>query len=174
MMNRKSFMIIFAISAVVSLFVFFLVKTLLFEDQEKIQKINRPLRNLSLDLVDPKEELVHFADFKGSKLIINFWATWCESCKDEAKTIERFWKDHKEKAVIVIGVAIDSKEDEVRRFGAFYGKSYRLAIDKTGEISVEFGVTGVPETFYVDENGMIKNKFVGPISYYELKSLMKE
>ena len=176
-MDKKNYILVCVVVLAVCFLVLFFTKTLLFDEQGPFKKIDRPIRNFDLDIVypigqlDPSEQRIHLADFKGKKIILNFWATWCESCKDEAKIIERFWKENRDRNIIVLGIAVDSKVDDVQRFGSFFGKSYQLAIDKTGEISVEFGVTGVPETYYIDENGIIKNKYIGPITSAGLESL---
>ena len=103
------------------------------------------------------------SDFGSRPLIVNFWASWCVSCRAEASLLEAFWQKHKDEGVGVVGVAIQDSVEEASKFAERMGKSYPLGLDVTGRASIDYGVVGVPETFFIDSNGMIQYKITGPV-----------
>ena len=68
------------------------------------------------------------SDFRGKPMVLNFWASWCVSCRTEAAELEAFWKKHKNE-IAVVGIAIQDDVDEARRFAEYYGKTYILGLD---------------------------------------------
>ncbi len=94
--------------------------------------------------------------------ILNFWASWCVSCKEEAKFLEAFWQKNKPN-VLVLGIAIQDTVENAARFANENGKTYPLALDESGKAFIDFGVYGVPESFFLDENGVIQYKEAGPV-----------
>ena len=102
--------------------------------------------------------------FKGKSIILNFWASWCVSCRQEATVMESFWRKHKEKNVVMIGIAIQDTSESALAFAKHFGKTYILGLDDDGKAGIDYGVTGVPETFFIDTNGIIKHKEAGPVS----------
>ncbi len=139
--------------------------------------VNRPARSFSLKQVYgtqvTQEKHVSIEALKGKKVILNFWAIWCETCREEAKVLEAFWRGHKNSNIIVIGIAIDSREEDVARFAAYYGKTYPLLLDQTGRVGVDYGITGVPETFYINEKGILVSKYVGSVSQEVLDGMIE-
>ena len=119
------------------------------------------------------EKKLLLSSMVGKPVILNFWASWCFACKSEAAQLETFHQKHADKAV-VFGVAVQDKIEDARRFAAKYGKTYRLALDETGRANTEYGITGVPETFVIDEKGVITHKHVGPISEPEILNYLEQ
>jgi len=117
----------------------------------------------------------HFtlADLHGHPVILNFWASWCVSCREEAREFETFWQSEKDK-VIVVGIAIQDTPEDAKRFAAYYGKTYVLGLDEDGKAAIDYGVSGVPETFLIDKNGIIRHKEVGPVDVKTLKALLPQ
>ncbi len=111
------------------------------------------------------------ADLKGRPVVLNFWASWCVSCREEAREFEAFWKKHRDK-VIVVGIAIQDEREAAQKFAAFYGKTYVLGLDLDGKAAIDYGVSGVPETFLIDKNGVIRDKVIGPVTSAGLEKLM--
>jgi cytochrome c biogenesis protein CcmG/thiol:disulfide interchange protein DsbE len=106
----------------------------------------------------------HFslADLKGKPLVLNFWATWCVSCREEAHELEKFWEGHKDQ-VNVVGIAIQDDKDAVKKFAQYFGKTYIIGFDEDGKTAIDYGVSGTPETFLIDKNGVIRHKEIGPV-----------
>lgn len=133
---------------------------------------DKPAKAFSIDVVQlsdafagsPRDSL-SLADFKGQPLIVNFWASWCVSCKTEALEIERFWKTYKDKGVRVIGIAVHDTVPAAENFIRRYRKTYTIGLDKDGKAGINYGVTGVPETFFIDRSGVIRHKEAGPVNF---------
>jgi cytochrome c biogenesis protein CcmG/thiol:disulfide interchange protein DsbE len=115
----------------------------------------------------------HFslADLKGKPLVLNFWATWCVSCREEAHELEKFWEGHKDQ-VNVVGIAIQDDKDAVKKFAQYFGKTYIIGFDEDGKIAIDYGVSGTPETFLIDKNGLIRHKEIGPVTTAMLEKFL--
>lgn len=121
--------------------------------------------------VQGREHLSHstgsrfkLSDFKGRPVILNFWASWCVSCRQEARDLEYAWQALKQKGVIVVGIAIQDSVEDARNFATQYGKTYILGLDESGKASIDYGITGVPESFFIDRNGIIVHKEAQPLT----------
>jgi len=103
--------------------------------------------------------------FLGKPVVMNFWASWCVSCRQEAHVLESAYRKFSPKGAVFIGIAINDKRDASLRFIRRYGKTYLLAPDdESGSISLDYGVTAVPETFLIDKRGIIHEKILGAVT----------
>ena len=110
-------------------------------------------------------EPISLEQFRGKPVVLNFWASWCISCKTEARILEAAHQHFTPKGAVFIGIAINDTREASLAFIRRFGKTYLLAPDgKTGDISLDYGVTAVPETFLIDKNGIIQNKIMGAVS----------
>jgi cytochrome c biogenesis protein CcmG, thiol:disulfide interchange protein DsbE len=104
------------------------------------------------------------ADYRGRWLLINFWASWCEPCREEAPVLEEFWREHRGEAVTVLGVNLDDTSDDAREFIAEYGLTYPQLRDGDGRgWRDDYGMTGFPESFLVDPEGDLAVIRRGPV-----------
>lgn len=116
---------------------------------------------------------------RGKVVMLNFWASWCvPACYEEAPALERAWREYKDKGVVVVGVDIQDKEEAAQKFLAQFGLSFPNAPDPAGRVAVDYGVYGVPETFFIDRKGRVRFKKVGAltdeIARQHLDALLKE
>jgi cytochrome c biogenesis protein CcmG/thiol:disulfide interchange protein DsbE len=103
-------------------------------------------------------------------VVVNFWASWCiPACYDEAPSLERAWRAYRDRGVVLIGVNIQDKEEPARRFLTQFGHTFPNAPDPSGRVSVDYGVYGVPETFFIDRKGQVRFKQVGAVTDEILK-----
>jgi cytochrome c biogenesis protein CcmG/thiol:disulfide interchange protein DsbE len=101
---------------------------------------------------------------KGKPALVNFWASWCyPACYEEAPLLEATWRKYKDQGVMVVGVVIQDKEPNAREFMRRFGFSFPNGLDPGSKISIDYGVYGVPETFFVDRQGRIAYKHVGAL-----------
>ncbi len=112
----------------------------------------------------------NLSDLKGKKVILNFWASWCVSCREEAVELQQFWEAQKDSGVLVVGVAVQDTTEDALRFANHYGKRYPLGLDTDGSAAINYGVTGVPETFFISREGMIVDKIIGPVDRASMAS----
>jgi cytochrome c biogenesis protein CcmG/thiol:disulfide interchange protein DsbE len=103
------------------------------------------------------------SDLLGKAVFLNFWASWCVPCRAEAKDLETAWQRLKDKNVVFIGVAIQDKEKDSRAFPEEFNVTYANGWDESGKMAVDYGVWGIPESFFIDPQGRITYKHVGGI-----------
>jgi len=90
------------------------------------------------------------AELKGAPVVINFWASWCEPCRDEAPDLEATWKKYRDRGVRVVGVDYEDIQSDAQSFMQDHGITYPSVRDLNGTLAARFGVRGVPETFFID------------------------
>ncbi len=114
------------------------------------------------DLVGMDGEPVKLSDYAGRKVVINFWSTWCEPCKQEHDVLQRGPQRFPD--VVFLGVVYQDEEAKVRAYLARNGSTYPHLLDPDGRMAVQYGVAGVPETYFIDEAGTIAHKQIGPVN----------
>jgi len=97
---------------------------------------------------------------KGKTVVINFWASWCIPCREEAPLLENTWRAYKNDGVIFLGVNIKDAESDAKQFVDEFGITYPTVRDLDQSLTKDFGVKGLPETFFVDHRWT----FIGAIS----------
>ncbi|MGH7570718.1 MAG: TlpA family protein disulfide reductase [Gemmatimonadota bacterium] len=107
------------------------------------------------------------AELAGRPVVLNFWASWCLSCRDEAAVLESGWRRHGPE-VAFVGIAVNDEPAAARAFIQRYGKTYWLGSDADGSVAVDYGLYGVPETFFLSADGRILARHVGPLSTEDL------
>jgi cytochrome c biogenesis protein CcmG/thiol:disulfide interchange protein DsbE len=90
-------------------------------------------------------------DLKGRPVVFNFWASWCIPCREEAPTLEAAWQKYKGSGVIVVGVNVQDSSDDAQEFVDEFGMTYPSVRDTDLKLWTQFGVRGLPETFFVDQ-----------------------
>ncbi|MFQ5846825.1 MAG: TlpA family protein disulfide reductase [Candidatus Methylomirabilales bacterium] len=102
---------------------------------------------------------------RGKVVVVNFWASWCfPACYEEAPLLEAAWRAYKDRGVVVVGVNIQDTEKAAREFMNRFHFSFPNGPDPQGKISIDYGVYGVPETFFLDTKGQIAFKQVGGVT----------
>jgi cytochrome c biogenesis protein CcmG/thiol:disulfide interchange protein DsbE len=117
---------------------------------------------------------LRLADLAGRPVVVNFWASWCQPCRDEAEVLERFAQEYGPRGVAFVGVNVWDSADKARAFLAEYAVSYPNGLDAGGGAAIDFGLTGLPETFFVDREGRIVRKFIGPVTDRVLRAAVEE
>jgi len=124
--------------------------------------IHKPLPHFDLPtLFHPKTRMTN-ADFKGHVVLVNVWASWCVSCREEHPVLMALAQLH---AVPIVGLDYKDKRqdgiDQLRR----QGNPYEVVLtDRSGLTGINWGIYGVPETFVIDKDGVIRHKYVGPLT----------
>ncbi len=102
---------------------------------------------------------------RGKPVVLNFWASWCfPACYEEAPLLEATWRAYKDQGVVMLGVVIQDKEPSAREFMQRFQYTFPNGPDPGGKISIDYGVYGVPETFFIDRQGRITYKHVGGLT----------
>ena len=129
-----------------------------------------PAPGLSLQLL--QGGVLDLESLKGKVVMIDFWSSWCPPCIAEAPDLAMTYRLYQGKDVEFIGVAIWDEESEVRKFVDKFNIGYPTGIDAQGKVGIAYGVRGIPEKFFVDRQGRLVSKFVGPMKSEELKAII--
>ena len=109
-------------------------------------------------------QLVSLENYKNKPLVLNFWASWCPPCRDETPGMERIWRKYEDQGVVILGINVQDGEKEAERYISEFGVTFSNALDLDGSITVDYGVTGLPVTFFIDNDSVVKGRWVGSIS----------
>ena len=108
----------------------------------------------TLDRLDRGGQLA-LDDLKGKAVVVNFWASWCIPCRDEAPVLQKTYERYRDRGLVVLGVDVNDFKADARRFMKRYGITYPVAYDGKGSTVGKWGVRGFPETFFVDRTGTL-------------------
>jgi len=104
------------------------------------------------------------AEYRGKWVLVNFWASWCEPCRDEAPALEEFQRRYGSDSFTVLGIDTQDLSSDGRGFAEQYGLGYPQLHDGDGDHADEYGTTGVPENYLVDPQGNVRLLVVGPVT----------
>jgi cytochrome c biogenesis protein CcmG/thiol:disulfide interchange protein DsbE len=111
---------------------------------------------------------VHFEDFRGKIVVLNFWASWCKPCEQEAAEVQKAWLEYEPTGeVVFVGINYVDTEPEARVYMKKFGITYPNGPDLATSISQYFRIRGVPETYFVGRDGVLHYVQVGPFSSIE-------
>jgi cytochrome c biogenesis protein CcmG/thiol:disulfide interchange protein DsbE len=113
---------------------------------------------------------IHLASLKGKLVMLNFWASWCDPCKQEAPLLEATWQRVRSQGIVFLGIDFEDRQSDGLSFLQTYGITYPNVIDASGSVAINYGVTGVPETFFIDRHGVIVSKVIGELTAQTLQS----
>jgi cytochrome c biogenesis protein CcmG/thiol:disulfide interchange protein DsbE len=122
--------------------------------------VGKPAPNFSLRGIDG--EVVQLKDFRGQPVFLNFWATWCQPCIVEHPVLQAGARRY-EGRVQFLGVVYHDETDKIRRFLDQRGEWGPTLLDEDGTVAVAYGVYGAPETFFIDRDGIIVEKWTGNV-----------
>lgn len=126
-------------------------------------------------LTDFSGKPVSLDQFRGKTLVLNFWASWCEPCKAEAPILADLAKTSDPSKVAVVGVAVWDQDSASQTFLQEHGLTYPNGADKNGAVAIDYGVSGVPETFFISPDGKLMGKYPGQLqSTQQVNDLLKE
>jgi cytochrome c biogenesis protein CcmG, thiol:disulfide interchange protein DsbE len=121
------------------------------------------------------DEEVSLSDFRGSYVVINFWSSWCPPCRDEAPMLSEFHESIEDENVVLLGVAIWDREEDSLNFMRQYGLEFTNLFDQRGSVVIDYGVYGVPETYFIGPDGTLLGKYRGPLeSAQHIRDLLDE
>jgi cytochrome c biogenesis protein CcmG, thiol:disulfide interchange protein DsbE len=110
---------------------------------------------------------------RGQLVLVNFWASWCHPCREEARTLEAAWREYRDRGVLLVGVDVWDKEEDARAFLQEFGVTYPNGPELSG-LSVEYGLTGIPETYFIDSTGQLVRHRIGPLNERQIGALIEE
>lgn len=130
-----------------------------------LQALNTPTRNTELSL----------KNLQGKAVVLNVWASWCVPCNQEAPMLQAAWKQAQAqgKNVVFLGIDFQDASSDALAFLHKYGINYPNVLDATGSVSIDYGVTGVPETIFINSKGTVVSAVREELTQQELQSNLK-
>lgn len=143
--------------------VFFLAAGLKLDPKEVPSPlIGKPAPGFSLSALDNPTQRIAREDLLGKVWMLNVWASWCAACRDEHPLLVEF---SRKKVMPIYGLNYKDERSAGLKWLANFGNPYDASLyDKDGKVGIDFGVYGVPETFVVDRQGIIRFKHIGPLT----------
>ena len=124
--------------------------------------INKPAPAFKLPVLSDPDKSISSQDLRGQVWVLNVWASWCVACRVEHPVFVEFAKT---RAVPIYGLNYKDKRDDAVRWLNNFGNPYQQSLSDTeGLVGIDFGVYGVPETFVIDKEGVIRLKHIGPVT----------
>jgi cytochrome c biogenesis protein CcmG, thiol:disulfide interchange protein DsbE len=112
---------------------------------------------------------VNLKELRGSPVVLNFWASWCVPCRIEAPRLEHAWRAGRRRGVVFAGLNMQDVTEDARSFMSNFRMSYLNVRDKSNDVSLDWGVTGIPETFFVTARGRVVAHVIGAVSAAQLR-----
>ena len=134
-----------------------------------------PAPDFTLDLLGGGQ--VTLSELRGKAVLVNFWATWCLPCREEMPAIEAFYRSHKDLGLVVIGVNLTDQDSipDVAGFVQELGVTFPIALDRDGVVSRRYQLLGLPTSFFIDRQGVIRSVVVGgPMSEALIQSRVND
>ena len=122
-------------------------------------------------------ETVRLSDYVGKKVILNFWATWCPSCKTEVPHMQKVYEEYKNQGVEILAVNVtnqDKGKEAVAQFVKEHGLTFEILLDEEGSVGSKYQILTLPTSYMIDTKGNIVETIVGPMDEALMKELIKK
>ena len=141
---------------------------------QSVIEIGKPAPDFSLKNIDGKE--IHLSDFAGKPVMINFWATWCPPCQKEMPEIKKFYENNKASGLVVLSINATSQDniDNVKETIQKDQLTFPVLLDESGQVAWQYQLNGLPTSFFIDSQGIIREIQVGEVNPNDLDSYFSE
>ena len=134
-------------------------------------RVGKPAPDFSMTLLDRGSFTL--SDHAGTPLVINFWASWCPPCRNESPGFERIWRQYQDEGVLFVGVNIQDTEPEAVSYLREFDLTFPNGRDPDGDITVDYGVIGLPVTFFINADGLVEGRWVGAVPEDKLEAWVR-
>jgi DsbE subfamily thiol:disulfide oxidoreductase len=135
-------------------------------------RVGEPAPTFSLVSVDGST--TSLAGLRGRPVLVNFWASWCPPCRGEMPDIDRVAADYRDRGLVVVGVDLQEDREPVVRYAQTLGLQLTLLLDPAGSVATRYNVTGLPTSYFVDRDGLVRDRNVGPLTPRGLRTRLAE
>lgn len=160
LVSRSLLLVVVAISVMLVLLAFLAWRVL--RAQPVALAVGEPVPSFHLQLIEGGS--LTLADLQGQGIVLNFWASWCDPCRDEAPLLEETWLRNRDAGIAVLGVAHLDQKAAALRFIQTFRLTYPNGRDSGSLIARAYGIQGVPETFFIDPAGNLAGVWRGPLT----------
>ncbi|HEX6289691.1 MAG TPA: redoxin domain-containing protein [Herpetosiphonaceae bacterium] len=123
---------------------------------------------------------VRLSDFKGKVVLLNFWGTWCDPCKEETPALEAAYRRLKDQGLVIVGVDLFNAErsrnygvQEVRQFASRYGVTYPIVLDESGGVGQAYAIHPIPTSYFIDPQGKVRYLKVGQLNTADVERVFR-
>ena len=129
-----------------------------------------PAREFTLNLFDGRT--LSLTDLRGKVVLVDFWASWCPPCRQEASGLAQVYREYEGRGVEFVGIDIWDTDSEAQKYLTRYDVTYPNGLDERGVIAVDYGVTGIPEKYFITPDGHLAKRFIGPMEKEKLRQVL--
>ncbi|WP_066047930.1 TlpA disulfide reductase family protein [Robertmurraya korlensis] len=131
----------------------------------------------NFQVMDLNGNIANLSDYRGKKVLLNFWASWCPPCKAEMPHMEELYKEHVDEGIVILALNMTNTEnslEDVRNFVEDQKLTFPILLDEEGEVSAKYEILAYPTSYFIDSTGVIRNKVTGALDKENLyKELMR-
>jgi|SRR5687768_7361105 cytochrome c biogenesis protein CcmG, thiol:disulfide interchange protein DsbE len=133
--------------------------------------VGKEAPDFALPNLDDKS--VRLSDYRGKVVFLNFWATWCKPCREEMPSMEVLYKNFDRDGLVVLAVSIDrvTTKKDIPPFISSMNLTFPVLVDSWGQTDKRYKLMGVPETYIIDQQGILREKIIGPRDWTVLDNL---
>ena len=135
-------------------------------------RIDKPAPNINMPLYGGG--VLTPEDYSDRPVVVNFWASWCGPCRQEAPIFERLSQEYGERGVLFIGVNIQDSQSDAEAYLREFVITYPNGSDEDGSISIDYGVIGIPVTFFINRDGIVQRRWAGVMRETQLRQWIDE
>ena len=124
-------------------------------------------------LSDLNDKELRLSDFRGKVVFLNFWATWCKPCREEMPSMEILYQNFEKDGLVILAISIDrvTTKKDIPPFVKALNLTFPILIDSWGQTDKRYKLMGVPETYIIDQQGILREKVIGPRDWTVLDNL---
>jgi cytochrome c biogenesis protein CcmG/thiol:disulfide interchange protein DsbE len=161
---------VIAVASVVILSIAFAIVWLQSAKYEPLT-VGKDAPDFSLPNLDDKT--VKLSDYRGKVVFLNFWATWCKPCREEMPSMEVLYKNFERDGLVILAVSIDrvTTKKDIPPFVKGLSLTFPVLVDSWGQTDKRYKLMGVPETYIIDQQGVLREKVIGPRDWTVLDNL---
>lgn len=127
----------------------------------------------NFSLPDLSDKSVQLTDYRGKVVFLNFWATWCKPCQEEMPSMEQLYKNYQKDGLVILAVSIDrvTTKKDIPPFVKNMNLTFPVLVDSWGQTDKRYKLMGVPETYIIDQGGILREKVIGPRDWTRSENL---
>lgn len=132
----------------------------------KLQEVKDHPAAPDFTLLNAGGRKISLKDYRGKVVFLNFWATWCESCREEMPSMDRLYKEFRGQGLEIVAVNVKEKRQEALAFAKELKLTYPILLDPEGEVGLLYGAFGLPATYLIDRKGVVLARMFGSVDWY--------